>query len=137
MPTGDDDDGSVWATTLPTHEVSLPAIARANVSIVASVITAAPNTRSSIIATAERLGNLEEAILLTLADHPLPDLINELALPVKNPALIATWARGEIDARRRHETTMKWTWERLERLLITVGGWAVAIIIALVAWLAK
>ena len=56
---------------------------------------------------------------MTLADHPMPDLITELDLPVKNPDLVATFARGELDARRRREETTKWTIDR-------IGGWIVA-----------
>ena len=118
MPTGDDDDGSVWATTVPPHYVDLSVVARGNVSAVASVIVAEPHARDVIIATAEQLTKLEEPVLSTLANHPHPDLIDELALPEKKPDLVATWARGELDARRRREATIKWTWERLERLLI-------------------
>ncbi len=69
MPTGDDDDGSVWATALPPQDVELSAVARANVSIVASVIAAAPNTRGRIIATAERLADLEEPVLKWIKQH--------------------------------------------------------------------
>ncbi len=134
MPTGDDDDGSVWALALPPDEIGLSAIARGNASLTASLIASPPNAHEGIIATDERLRNLEEVVLTTLANHSVPGLIDELALPVRNPDLVATWARGEIDARRRRETTIKWTWERLERLLITVGGWVVAVIIALIAF---
>ena len=89
MSTGDD-DGSVWATTLPPHYADLSAVARGNASVAASLIASPPNTHDAIIATDKRLAALEEVVLATLANHPLPDLINELALPVRNPNLVAT-----------------------------------------------
>ena len=130
MDTGDDDDGLVWAATLPPVEIDLPAIARGNASVTASLIASPPNIHSRIIATAERLADLEEPVLTTLADLHRSDLIEELALPVSNPDMVATWARGEIDRRRRQEETTKWTWGQ-------IGGWVVAIIITLIALLAR
>ena len=126
MPTGDDDDGSVWATTLPPHYVDLSAVARANAAVVAALITAPRKTHTSIKETDKQLAKLEEPVLTTLAKHPLPGLIEELGLSVTNPDLVATLALGEIDRRRRREETTKWTWDR-------IGRWAVAVIVALIA----
>ena len=126
MATGDDDDGFVWGTTLLTQGMKFPAVARGNASVTAALIASPPNLHSRIIATAERLADQEEPILTTLADHHRPDLIEELGLPVRNPAMVATWARGEIDRRRRQEETTKWT-------LGQIGGWVVAVIVSLIA----
>ncbi len=131
MPTGDDDDGSVWATTLPPHYVHLSAVARGNASLAASLIASPRDTHGGIIATAESLADLAEPVLTALAEHPLsvPEIVQDL--PVTDPNLVSALARGEQDRRRRGEASARWTMGQIVIVIMGALGWLVALAIAL------
>ena len=128
MSAGDDDDGSVWATTLPPHFVDLSAVARGNASLAASLVASPPDTHGSIIATAESLGDLAEPVLTALAEHPVsvPDIIQKL--PVTDPNLVSALARGEQDRRRRGEASARWTVGQIVIVVMGILGWLVALV---------